>query len=910
MDLEQPSSNLFEGYRSVGNVTGPRPFIVRHGKNPQDTRILTIVGKAFHTYTTNLTLVEVSLPHESDIRVITSDERRVYSSSGRTILCWGRSSKELTQKLDNGHQSDVTHITKLGKDRLLSIDEDNSLFLWRVADKSILNIISIEEGIFKITAVCHPLNYQDKVLLGSKQGALQLWNVVTETCLYKFKGWDSSVTCLVQSPKVNIVGIGLEDGHIYIHDIRYDTTVMKIYQEYGAVTSMSFRLDGQPYLVTASEIGHLNVWNLERKRLSSQVRYAHSDSISRCQFIRNESLLVTSGTDNKLKIFSMDKSDGGGSLLCQREGHSEPPNSIKFYGSKGFELLSAGKDSSLRMFHMYSERLNRNLGIARAHPKIKTRNQTDDKKLPSILGFAAEEAKEKQWDNIAAYHEGSDIVTTWNYDKCRMGEHMILQPTFHKHGVTVTSICITGCGNYVVIGFSNGLIFKYNMQSGLFRQTYETGDLSEHRAHDGAVTGVLVDGIDVMLITSGNDCKLRLWNFKTGAILATKTCPSPIVKVIIHRENNLLAASLENNDIEIIDLETRSLVRRFSHNSKMSDMIFSPDSMWLIVAYEDSSIRTWDLTLGKLIDSFRLRSPCTSLSISSTGEFLATAHRDSVGINIWCNYTLYCPTALRPIDPEQDPPMLDMPHVRCDEMFKDDKESDDQTHPYLEENTAPEYVSPEQLHKNLITLSDLPVSRWKNLLNIDELRQKQLIEEESSKAKQIKVPFFIPVKDGLKPILDEDAINEMNEKDGSRSKGEQISKIQEPRFLSPIAQCLINCNSKENFDPFIDQMKKLGPSATDVEIRSLGSDTCGSNQAMLCFLEAIDYSVKLATNYELTCSWLALFLKAHSDLIRSDKEVRQRCLRLLDPILSNWNRLNEEFNQIFCVLNFIRSSIL
>lgn len=909
MDLEQPASNLFEGYRSVGNVTGPKPFIVRHGKSSQDTRILTIVGRSFHTYTTNLTLVEVSLPHEHEIRVLTSDERHVYSTSGRTILCWGRSSKELIQKLDEGHQSDVILLTKLGSDRLVSLDEDNNLFLWQIKSKSMMNIISFEEGSFKITTMCHPMNYQDKIMLGSEQGELQLWNVPNETCLYTFKGWGSPVTSLVQSPSKDILGIGLKDGHIYIHDIKYDQTVIKIYQEYGAVTSMSFRLDGQPYLVTASEIGHLSVWNLHLKRLSSQIRHAHVGTISKCQFARNESLLVTSGTDNKLKIFSMDLSDGGGNLLCQRDGHSQPPTKIDFYGPKGFNLLSAGRDSTLKMFHMYSERLNRNLGTARENAKNRIKSSHDIKKLPPILGFVAEPAKEKQWDNIAAFHENSDIVTTWTYDKCRMGDHVILQPTFPKHGVVVSSLSLTSCGNYVVIGFSNGLIFKYNMQSGLFRQTYESPDLSEHRAHDGPVTGLAVDGIDVVLVSAGKDSKLRLWNFKTGSILATKLCSSPIKKMILHRENNLLAVALENREIEITDLETKSLVRKFTSKSDILDFTFSPNSMWLIVAHEDSSIRTWDLTLGKLIDAFKLTSPCVSLSISSTGEFLATAHENTLGINIWCNYTLYYPNALRPIDPDAEPPLLDMPHVRCDDQFHDEKESEDQAIPSLEEENSLVYVSPEQLCADLITLSDLPVSRWKNLLIVDELRQKQLIEEESKKEKPIKVPFFIPVKDGLKPTLDQSIIEDsLNSRDVDSQS--QKSKIHAPNFLPPLARCLMDCSTKECYKPFFEMLKELGPSSTDAEIRSLGSDTCGSNRPMLCFLDAIEHGIASRRDYELICSWLALFLKAHSDLIRSDEEVIKSCAKLVDPVLKNWNRLNEEFNQIFCVLNFIRSSIL
>lgn len=906
--MEQPSSNLFEGYKSVGNVTGPLPFIVRHGKSPQDTRILTIVGKTIHTYTTNLSLVEVSIPHEHSISSIISDERYLFSAAGRAIFVWNRGSRNLICKLDNPNKSNIKLIVKFGSNRVISVDEDNVLVNWCIKEKKVLNSITFPEGTNDISTLCHPLNYKDKVLIGSKDGKLQLWNIVTEECIYKFSGWESCVTCLVQSPVQDVVGIGLEDGHVYVHNIKYDETVMKIYQEYGSVTSMSFRLDGQPYLVTASEVGHLMIWNLERRRLSSQIRNAHTSIVSKCQFIRNETLMVTTGTDNSLKVWTMDMSDGSGTLLSQRAGHSEPPSQIKFYGPKGFNLLSGGADSTLKMFHIYSERLNRNLGTARTNAKSKKKELSN--KLPSIVCFAAEPAKEKQWDNIAACHAGSSLVSTWSYDKCRIGDKLIAQPSFSKHEVSATSICVTGCGNYVIIGFSNGLIFKYNIQSHIFRQCYECEELDEHRAHDGPVTGLTVDSLGIVLISSGSDGKMRIWNFKTGVLLIKNEFSSPIIKLELHRENNLIAIALENNHIEIMDLETRTMIRKFEGSSKIYDMTFSPDSRWLIVSYGDKSIRTWDLNLGKMIDSFSLATQCTSLSMSSTGEFLATAHENSLSINIWCNYTIYCPTALRPLDPQIAPPVLDMPYVRCDDNpAKEDEESEDQLLPVPDTQQDTEYVSPSQLHENLITMSGLPSSRWKNLLSLQEIREKQLVEEEERRAKPVKVPFFIPVKDGLRPQLDKEVVEKLNQEASNQSQL-ITSKIHELSLLSPLARCLISCGENNQYTPFLDQLKELGPSATDAEIRSLGPDTCGDNQAMLCFLDAIDEALKKNIDYELVSAWLALFLKSHSDIIQTDSETCKRCLELMDAVKSKWNRLSGEFERIFCVLNFIRSSIL
>jgi len=566
------------------------------------------------------------------------------------------------------------------------------------------------------------------------------------------------------------------------------------------------------------------------------------------------------------------------------------------------------------MFNLYSERMNRNFGTARLNPKSKSsKDKSTIRKLPPITCFAMETSKEKQWANIAACHEGSNIVTTWSYDRCCMGEHIIHQPSFEKHSVSSTCVALSSCGNFLVIGFSNGLIFKYNIQSGIFRQYYENQSLSEHRAHDGIVSSISIDALDILLVSSGHDKFLRLWNFKKGVLVSEIEFGSPIMNSQLHKENNLMAVTLNDNSIELFDLETRTVIRRFSGPAPVVDLTFSPDSCWLVVAYEDNSIRTWDLSLGKMIDAFKVSTRCTSIAMSSTGEFLATAHEGSLGINIWCNFTIYCPTPLRSLKDDFEPIVLDLPFVLSDEQVdqSEEKESDDKALPEKAADLkTTHYVSPDQLYEDLLTLSGLPSSRWKNLLNIDELRKKKLIEQEEERRKNrpVKVPFFIPVRDGLNPTLDVETVKSLNEKTvGSESVP---TKIQELRMLSPLAKTLMECSQEKNYDRFFAQLKDLGPSATDFEIRSIDKETCGSIQPMICFLEAMQSNLDKRLDYELTSSWLALFLKAHSDVISTDEDAKQYSRELLEPVELNWNRLRGEFNKIFCVLNFIRSSII
>lgn len=70
-------------------------------------------------------------------------------------------------------------------------------------------------------------------------------------------------------------------------------------------------------------------WDLEERRVSSQLMAAHDGAVTGMQCLPNEPLIITSSPDNTLKLWIFDMSDGGARLLRIREGHSASPNYIR-----------------------------------------------------------------------------------------------------------------------------------------------------------------------------------------------------------------------------------------------------------------------------------------------------------------------------------------------------------------------------------------------------------------------------------------------------------------------------------------------------------------------------------------------------------------------------------------------------
>lgn len=523
-------SKIFSGNRALGYVSNHIPLVTRYIQRRKENLIVTCVGRAFHTYgCSHFTLLSVSGAHNGDITCVAADSYHIYTASENNVYAWRRGTE--LKHTYKGHESPVHIISTFGP-HLISIDEESNLFLWDIKSEEIVLSLNFSNNIFQVTTIVHPNTYMNKILLGSEQGQLQLWNIKTAKMIHTFNGWNSAVSVLEQAPAVDVIAVGLASGKIVLHNIKFDETVMEFFQDWGLVTSIAFRSDGHPIMATGSLAGHVVFWNLEQRKVDYQLLNAHFGAVTGLKSLPNEPLMVTSSPDNSLKLWIFDLADGGARLLRIREGHAEPPTFIRFHGSDGHNVLSAGGDSSLRIFSTITETFNKSLGRAsfnRKASKKKSRAVEDPLIMPPIVELASESAREKDWDNIAAAHLGLGVVTTWSYDKLKMGELKLLPERFHHNqNATATSVCVTHCGNFAVIGYSTGHTDRFNMQSGIHRATYG----GENGAHKASVSGVTVDPLNQIVVTAGRDAKIKFWPFKS-----TKGGTSMVAH---HRTNRLI----------------------------------------------------------------------------------------------------------------------------------------------------------------------------------------------------------------------------------------------------------------------------------------------------------------------------------------------------------------------------------
>jgi U3 small nucleolar RNA-associated protein 21 len=294
---------------------------------------------------------------------------------------------------------------------------------------------------FAVSQLLHPSTYLNKILLGSNQGTMQLWNIRSNRMIYEFQSLGSPITCLVQSPVVDVVAVGLLDGTVVLYNIRTDQRLMQFHQE-GRVTAISFRTDdnsaadnnneAHQIMVTANMAGDVAMWSLNTRRLVHLLKNAHDGCISAMQFLPGNPVLITASTDNSIKQWIFD--DGTGSdghstprLLRQRSGHQSPPALVRFYDGMGHQLLSGGgQDRCLRFFSTIRDEQNVEMSQGSLGKLAKKRQQSrvDQLRLPQIIQLAASQSKQQRdWDNVLTCHLNDSVARTWSVERKSIGKY-------------------------------------------------------------------------------------------------------------------------------------------------------------------------------------------------------------------------------------------------------------------------------------------------------------------------------------------------------------------------------------------------------------------------------------------------------------------------------------------------------
>ncbi|KAF2747948.1 Utp21-domain-containing protein [Sporormia fimetaria CBS 119925] len=674
----------------------------------------------------------------------------------------------------------------------------------------------------------------------------------------------------------------------------------------GGISKIEF-LPGQSVIVSSGLDNSLKTWIFDETPFSPiprilHARGGHAAPVSVLRFLPGNAD-GTEDTGKWIMSGSRDRSLWGWSL--RRDGQStELSQGAVKKKAKNMGLLNVGADAKARAkledlkappITCLACSLNRDGGMG-AMPGV-TGIWNNSSKVKGDKKNKTPEVNMTGWESVVTGHAGSSVARTWFWGRKRAGRW-----TFSTgDGTDVKSVAISPCGTFAVVGSVGGSIDMYNLQSGQHRRRFparlkpaeaaklklqqlEGGDslgpLSSpkfHKGqgkHKGAVTGLAVDSLNRVLISCGEDGKVKFWDFNTTLLLHEidwypMTRP---MSLRYHRASDLIAVACDDGSVRVIDIDTKRLIREFWASSqaqpRIVDYTFSNDGRWIVCATSDSTVRVWDLPTGHLIDGMRLSKPCTSIAFSPTGEYFATAQEGDVGIHIWTNRTLFTQVSTRHIS-EDEIATINAPTASGEggegliEAAAEEEVVEEQ-----EDTIVPVL---DQLSKGIATLSLVPKAQWQTLLHLDVIRARNK-PKEAPKAPE-KAPFFLPSLSqnptgGSQP----DSLAAASDEPKSRiSSSALASRSTAAASTSEFTRLLDTAAQTSDYEKMLAYLASLPPSAADLAIRTL--DTMPPYTELLTFMRALTARLKERKDYELIQAWMSVFLRLHGDVIANDDKL-------------------------------------
>ncbi|XP_068326063.1 U3 small nucleolar RNA-associated protein 21 homolog [Pyrus communis] len=900
---------IFEPFRAIGYTTSSVPFSVQ--RLGTETFVTVSVGKAFQIYNcAKLSLVLVGPQLPKKIRALACYRDYTFAAYGNEIAVFKRAHQVATWC---SHSAKVNSLLLFGE-HILSVDVEGHLFIW--AFKGIdenhtpIGHVMLDNN-FCRSCIMHPDTYLNKIIIGSQEGSLQLWNISAKKKLYEFKGWNSSICSCVSSPALDVIAVGCADGNVHVHNIRYDEELVTFsHSTRGAVTALSFSTDGQPLLASGGSSGVISIWNLEKRRLQSVIRDAHDGSVLSLHFLVNEPVLMSSSSDNSIKMWIFDTTDGDPRLLRFRSGHSAPPQCIRFYAN-GRHILSAGQDRAFRLFSVIQDQQSRELSqrhISKRAKKLKMKEE--EIKLKPVIAFDCAEIRERDWCNVVTCHMDTAQAYVWRLQNFVLGEH-ILKPR-PENPTPVKACAISACGNFAILGTADGWVERFNLQSGISRGSYM--DTSERRsfAHDGEVVGIACDSTNTVMISAGYHGDIKVWNFKGRDVKSRWEVGCSVVKIVYNRLNGLLAVVADDLIIRLYDVVASRMVRKFEgHMDRITDMCFSEDGKWLLSSSMDGSLRVWDVILARQIDALDVDVAITALSLSPNMDVLATAHVDQNGVYLWVNQSMFSGAAkVDSYASGKEVRSVKLPSISSTKGSLEE-DSDEPIVDHLQSKDAPAFTTLDFQIPDLVTLSLLPKSQWQSLINLDTIKERNKPIEPPKKPER--APFFLP---SIPSFSGEILFTGLENKE---AKGDDVEHTRIKSGLAPsqFLQHLQSSAEMKNFSAFTDYIKSLSPSTLDMELRMLeivddeDEEELESRPELLSIELLLDYFIhetSCRNNFDFVQAVIKVFLKIHGETIRCQSRLQDKARELLDIQCKTWQRVEKLFQSTSCVVAFLSNS--
>ena len=460
----------------------------------------------------------------------------------------------------------------------------------------------------------------------------------------------SAITSVAFSPDGRRLLSGSKDNTLKLWDAATGQLIRTFVGHSNAVWSVAFSPDGTR-LLSGSADNTLRLWDAATGQLLRSFE-GHSGWVLSVAFSPDGTRVASSSSDKTLKLW--DGATGG--IIRSFEGQSGGSRSVAF-SPDGMHLLSANGERTLKLWDIATGQLIRNFEGAGNSvvfspdgKRVLSGNKLWDAATGQII-----RTYEKADSAIAFSPDGKRFLTVYG-NMLRLwdvGTAEMIR-SFEGHMSEVLSAAFSPDGTWVLSG-SGSLRDPYSKDDTLKLWDADTGQLlhtTEARTYPIWSVAFSPDG--ALALSGSKDKALKLFDVATGQLLRTYLGHSNSVWSVAFSPDGTRAVSgSADKTVKLWDVATGRVLHTLEgHSNEVHSVAFSPDGTRVVSGGWDGTLKLWDATTGQLLltistggcavdsvtfspDATQLLSGNCAINLwnAATGQLIRTfdGHSDRVG---------------------------------------------------------------------------------------------------------------------------------------------------------------------------------------------------------------------------------------------------------------------------------------
>ncbi|KAL2913590.1 hypothetical protein HK105_206892 [Polyrhizophydium stewartii] len=204
---------------------------------------------------------------------------------------------------------------------------------WREGNYVVRDITGHAEAIY-----CIQFD-EDKIVSGSRDDTIKVWDIKTGQCRQTLRGHNASVLCLQYNQTMLVSGSS--DASIIVWDLLRGTVVRKLTGHAESVLNLRF---DESMIVSCSKDKTIKIWNTQTGSLLRTLR-GHRAAVNAVQY-RN-GLIVSASGDRTIKVWQAES----GALLRTLSGHTRGIACVLFDGTL---IVSGSSDKTIKIWDAHT----------------------------------------------------------------------------------------------------------------------------------------------------------------------------------------------------------------------------------------------------------------------------------------------------------------------------------------------------------------------------------------------------------------------------------------------------------------------------------------------------------------------------------------------------------------------------